>query len=134
MTDITKRLEADPREEKLPQWAQATLRNLRQLAAEQNRELEEQARAGVDGRGQIVLDMYSEYMRVMPTPSGGEVVRFYLDPVEGDARELPWSQRHVDAAIRKDPGGEPYLALMTSEGAAVRPKATNMVQLFVVKF
>lgn len=98
----------DPREEKLPRWAQQELDRLRRKVADAERLAEEARLATKPEESDAILYPYDE----VPVGLGRALVRFLLG---GDA--------YVDARVVHG-----SLELMTdAPGVLVRPRAANVV-------
>lgn len=111
----------DPREARLPKWAQAELDRLRREVTRIREDFEEYADATLDPNvHDVVTGAYNEHPK--PVASAGEDVRFYLSGCGG--------HRWID--VRVNPG-EPTLRVMASSGLRIEPHVTNHLTLSLTR-
>jgi hypothetical protein len=113
-------MEQDPREDKLPKWAQDQLATLRRKVTDAERRAEEARLASGPEDSDTFLHPHDE----IPVRLGrGEPVRFQLGENYFD---------YLDVRIKRDRRDGPYLELMSGGGVlALRPQVSNVVRVRV---
>lgn len=112
----------DPREARLPKWAQAELASLRRRIADLKDDFEEYADAALDrDRHVVVTGAYGEHPK--PVAEAGEAVRFYLDGFDG--------YRWIDVTVPSD--GAREVEVMASAGLRIAPHVTNRLTLTLTR-
>lgn len=102
----------DPREAKLPQWAQRQIEQLRMRLDEAREKL-----AGIPRADAVAFtDPFSDYQ--LPVAKMRDTVRFYVSPSRG------W----IDVRMREDGNGR-YLEVMTSNRTNITPHASNLIEV-----
>lgn len=109
---------ADPREARLPKWAQGELAALRDRLRRVREDFEEYADQAMPEDVVAVTNPFDEHPRLAARP--GERVRFLLDGLDG--------YRYVDVDVR---GRE--LAVFASDGLRIAPHVTNHLTLSLTR-
>ena len=117
---MTNEFTPDPREERLPKWAQAELESLRHKIKTERGSLELVRREGETRGVRIWLNPYSDNL---PVGDGSiyDHCRFVLND----------EHNYVDVRRKMNAQGEPVIELMASGAVAVRARATNVVVVSV---
>ena len=105
---------SDPREAKLPKWAQAELASLRDKLADLKDDFEEYADKAMPSDVSAVVNPYDTHPR--PAAREGETVRFLLDGLGGF--------RYIDVRVT-----DRDLDVMGSTGLRIAPAVTNHLTL-----
>lgn len=113
----------DPREGKLPVWAQGLIAECRQ-AAQEWRGLNEAARlATKPDKTDTIIDQYAELPIGLPV---GAEVTFFTEPLRPNPRRWDW----ITCSIREELSGR-YLQIHGSGPVFVRATASNSFRLGV---
>lgn len=111
----------DPREAKLPKWAQAELASLRRTIRDLREDFEEYADQTLDpDRHVVVVNPFDEHPK--PVAEEGQAVRFYLDAYDG--------YRYIDVSV---PRGAKEVEVLASSGLRIVPHVTNRLTLSLTR-
>lgn len=122
---------ADPREEKLPAWASATIDRLRSQVTAAQKARDEARLSNGPATSDTLIDPYN--------PAGpiflphGERIRFRLGSTDGPEPEVDrfWLDGQVVRQRHQDGTTSRYLEIMAGDTISVTPQSSNVIRIRV---
>lgn len=114
------RTEVDPREDKLPQWAQRQLRLLRMDLGDAENKIAE--RDGQFTDPVIFANPYADPPR--PIGDKSDMIEYHVERPDGHKAELT-------VRVKSDLAGAEYLEVMAHGTLVLRPQAGNVMKIYV---
>ncbi len=122
-------MDPDPREEKLPRWAQESLKSLRAQVVAANKARDDARQEHGPTDSDTILDPYH--------PAGpiglpkGERVRFVLGQADEGIVDRLWVDAQIERQTYRDGQTQVWLQLMGGDGISVSPQSSNVIRVTI---
>ncbi len=122
-------MDPDPREEKLPRWAQESLKSLRAQVVAANKARDDARQEHGPTDSDTILDPYH--------PAGpialpkGERVRFIVGDTPEGLVDRAWVDAQVARQTFRDGSTDRWLEVMAGDTLAVSPQSSNVIRIRV---